>query len=262
MRCLIRTKGAGLILALALAVAVPGALLGQEEGEETPSLTLNEFRQRLKENKKYLEEAKKRGNAGDAAGMETALENYERGVEGLDRALSTGRFEGNVYEREKAFYRVQKATQKHGEVLGNLLESGKIPEQARPHVEHAMQVSQKGHETALANLQQARAQRRQHEAARLGRAMHGSGAGLPAARTDVLPGDRCLAPRWGCIGGGRAPDNLILNQSIMRSGSTLPLLVLHGPSMPSLRPPPSKFGSDLEGMAGGFRSIAGSNNSS
>ena len=185
MRWLIRTKRAGLILALAL--AVPGALLGQEEGEETASLTLNEFRQRLKENKKYLEEAKKRGNAGDAAGMETALENYERGVEGLDRALRGG-FEGNVYEREKAFYRVQKATQKYGEVLGNLLESGKIPEQARPHVEHAMQVSQKGRETALANLQQARAQRRQHEAARLGRAMHGSGAGGPRGKDGRPPG--------------------------------------------------------------------------
>ena len=165
MANLVRVRKAGLVLALAFAIAIPGALLAQGEGEDTGSLTLQGVKDRLKENRKHLDEAKKRGKAGDAAGMETALQNYERGTAGLDRALSHGRFEGDLNQREEAYDRVESATRKHGEVLADLLESGKIPEQARSHVEHALQVSQKGRQTALANLQRARAQRSEHEAA-------------------------------------------------------------------------------------------------
>jgi hypothetical protein len=163
-----------LVLALAFAFAAPGVLSAQGEGEDTGSLTLQSVKDRLQESRKHLDEAKKRGKAGDAAGMETALQNYERGMQGLDRALSRGQIAGSVYEREEALSRVEAATRKHGEVLAGLLESGKIPEQARSHVEHAMQVSQKGRQTALANLQQTRSQRREQEAAQ-----HRQGSGAP-----------------------------------------------------------------------------------
>ena len=181
---LVHAKGTGLFLALAVVIATPFATRAQSQGEDTATLTLKNVKERIKQNKNYLEEAKDRGKAGDAAGMETALENYERGTRGLDRALASGRFEGDVYDREEAFNRVEKATGKHSEVLTDLLESGKIPEQARPHVEHALQVSQKGREMALTNLQEARAQRRQHEASGQGRGQSGvygrsGGAGQP-----------------------------------------------------------------------------------
>lgn len=202
---LVRTKGAGLAFALAIVVATPVAMLAQGENEDTATLTLKDVKESLKENKKHLKEAKNRGKAGDAAGMETALGNFERGVEGLDRALDRGRFEGDLYEREEAFNRVENATRKHGEVLADLLESGKIPEQARAHVEHAMQVSQKGRETALANLQQARAQRRQHEAAGQGLGQSG-GFGRPgsAGRPGGIGGAPSGVGAPGGVGGGPA----------------------------------------------------------
>ena len=162
---LVHVRKASLVLALAFAIATPGVLLAQGEGEDTGTLTLQGVKDRLKENQKHLNEARERGKAGDAAGMETALQNYERGTEGVNRALDQGRLAGDANDREQAYDRVEKATRKHSQVLTDLLASGKIPEQARPHVEHALQVSQKGRQTALANLQQARAQRSEHEAA-------------------------------------------------------------------------------------------------
>lgn len=207
----VRLRKAGLVLALALIVAIPGVLLAQGEGESTGSLTLQNVKDRLKETRKHLEEAKKRGKAGDAAGMTTALENYDRGARGLDEALKAGRFEGSVYEREEAFERVEKATRKHGEVLGGLLESGKIPEQARPHVQHALEVSQKGRQTALANLQQARAQRNEREAAQRREGMGQQGtygrpgdAGRPGGPSSGMGGGPAGTPGAGRAG-GRGP---------------------------------------------------------
>jgi len=165
MDYLVHVRKASLVLALAFAIATPGALLAQGQDVDTGSLTLQDVKDRLKENQKHLDQARERGKAGDAAGMETALQNYERGNEGLNRALDQGRLAGDANDREQAYDRVEKATRKHSQVLTDLLASGKIPEQARPHVEHALQVSQKGRQTALANLQQARSQRSEQEAA-------------------------------------------------------------------------------------------------
>lgn len=151
-----------MLLALTVCSLLSLPVLAQEPEQEKAELTLKDVKQRLKENEKFLKEARTKGRAGDARGMETALENYSRGAEGLDRALSQGQFNGTVWEREEAFDRVERATRKHGEVLADLY--NRVPEQARPAISRAQQVSQHGRTTALENLQLARAERARAEA--------------------------------------------------------------------------------------------------
>lgn len=50
----------------------------------------------------------------------------------------------------KALEAVERYTKKHAQVLANLL--GKVPEEARPAIEHAIEVSQRGRNTALDRL--------------------------------------------------------------------------------------------------------------
>lgn len=145
-------------LAVALSFAVvPVIVHAQSENNDESTVTLNDVKRRLKENERFLNEARTKGKAGDAKGTQVALDNYSRATQGLDRALSQGRFVGSDADREGAFERVEKATRKHGEVLTGLLD--KVPEQARPAIEHAREVSQRGRENAMANLGQARVRR-------------------------------------------------------------------------------------------------------
>jgi hypothetical protein len=187
---------AGLALLLA-----PAGLYAQEQADEQPAVTLQQVKDRLKENKKFLDEARKRGKAGDARGLEVALENFNRSQEGLNRALSRGRFDGDVFEREEAFDRVEKATRKHGEVLADLL--NKVPEAARPGIERAIENSKKGRETALERLSQAREQR--VEAQRRGEVRGQSGANRPGF---AGPGGQAgSAGRPGGIGAAGGPPS-------------------------------------------------------
>lgn len=188
-----------LLMGFAVLILLSTGVAAQDQA----TITLNEVKTRLSENQRFLKEAAKRGKAGDTRGMEVALENYQRGSEGLDRALSRGRFDGNVFEREEAFERVEKATRKNGEVLTDLL--GKVPEQARPAIEHARQVSQRGRETALANLQQARVNRQAAEQrgesrrpADVGAARGGQAGGATARRPSGIG-----AGKPGGVGGGK-----------------------------------------------------------
>jgi hypothetical protein len=120
-------------------------------------MTLQQVKERLQQNKKFLQEAQKRGKAGDAAGLNTALQNYSRSIEGLNRAVSQGQFAGTLAQQQNAFSRVEKATAKNTKVLTGLL--SKVPAQAQSAIQHAIQVSQTGHNTAMANLQRVRVQR-------------------------------------------------------------------------------------------------------
>jgi len=183
-------------------------------GQDQPVLTLNEVKNRLKENKKYLDDARKHGKAGDAAGVETAVENYDRSMEGLNRALNSGRFEGDEGALEEAYERVEKATSKHGQVLADLLT--KVPEQARPAIERAMVNSQKGRTTALANLERVRNARQERLAAeerqrmgRSGQAGRPGSLGRPEGLGGVPTGIGGARPvgggRPGGVGGGRPP---------------------------------------------------------
>lgn len=148
--------GAALAVALSFA-AVPVTVHAQGENQDRSTVTLKDVKDRLKENERFLSEARTKGKAGDAKGTQVALDNYSRGTEGLDWALRRGQFAGSDADREEAFERVEKATRKHGEVLTDLL--SKVPEQAHPAIEHALEVSQRGREHAMANLEQARVRR-------------------------------------------------------------------------------------------------------
>ncbi len=125
-------------------------MLGQQTSNDQSTLTLKQVKQQLKQNQQYLKQAEKEGKAGNSAGLQTALTNYDSGMSGLNTALSQGHFNGSLSQQEDAYKRVQKATQKHINVLTGLL--GKVPSQAVPHIQHAIDVSKTGQTTALNQL--------------------------------------------------------------------------------------------------------------
>ncbi|HZT69743.1 MAG TPA: hypothetical protein VFC10_08350 [Terriglobia bacterium] len=145
-----------LTIAFSALIISPVGLFAQQENDNQGSLTLQQVKERLKQNEQYLKQAQQRGKAGDSAGLETALDNYDRGIEGLNTALSQGRVEGTPSQQESVYNRVQSATSKHLKVLNSLL--SKVPAQAVPHIQHAIDVSQKGQQMALSHLSQLHAQ--------------------------------------------------------------------------------------------------------
>ncbi|MBI4166178.1 MAG: hypothetical protein HY508_10645 [Acidobacteria bacterium] len=167
MKSVIRIGMVGLVATLYVVLLAPAGIGGQDDAQTQRKMTLQDVKDRLNQNKNYLKDAEKKGKAGDAAGVQTALENYDRNMEGINHAMSAGGFEGTDSQREDAYNRVEKATRKHGEVLANL--ESKVPEQARSAIQHAMEVSQKGRTTALANLQQVRGERQEREQAEMRR---------------------------------------------------------------------------------------------
>lgn len=156
MKRLVQLSTIGLMLAFSALFISPAGLAGQQETDNQGTLTLQQVKDRLKENAQYLKEAQQRGKAGDSAGLETALTNYDRGIEGLNTAISQGRVEGTPSQQESVYNRVQSATSKHLKVLNGLL--SKVPPQAVPHIQHAIDISQKGQQTALSHLSQLHSQ--------------------------------------------------------------------------------------------------------
>lgn len=77
------------------------------------------------------------------------LKDYEKSlkmsVDEINKAQTDGR------DVSKALSAVEKATMKHTEVLNDLL--GKVPEQAKPAIRHAIEVSKHGRNTALDRLE-------------------------------------------------------------------------------------------------------------
>ncbi len=144
-----------LTLACALLLAPAGAV-AQQSGSNPATLTLKQVKQQLKQNKQYINQAKKSAKAGDAQGLDTAIQNYDRSMQGLDTAISHGGIQGTPSQQQDAYNRVQSATQKHIDVLNGLL--SKVPSQAVPHIQHAIDVSQTGQQTALSHLSQLHAQ--------------------------------------------------------------------------------------------------------
>lgn len=164
MKHMVQFCTVSVVFALSALFIGPGSLVARQGKSDQATLTLKKVKKQLSQNNKYIKEAQKRGKAGDTAGLQTALTNYDRSMQGLNTALNHGQFEGSESQHEDAYNRVQKATSKHTKVLEKLLD--KVPQQARPHIQHAIEVSKKGHDTALSHLQNLRAQRAQQEAAR------------------------------------------------------------------------------------------------
>src|SRR5258708_39724235 len=94
MKELIYPKQVGLLLVLLALAFSPVVLPAQDQSGNPASLTLQDVKDRLKQNQTFLEDAQTRGKAGDAAGLQTALDNFSRSTDGLNRALSSGQFNG------------------------------------------------------------------------------------------------------------------------------------------------------------------------
>ncbi|HUZ45834.1 MAG TPA: hypothetical protein VMW54_04280 [Terriglobia bacterium] len=150
MRRLTQLGVIGVLSVFSLLLMGPAIMLGQQTSNNQSTLTLKQVKQQLKQNQQYLKQAEKQGKAGNSAGLQTALNNYDRGMSGLNTALSQGHFNGSLSQQEDAYNRVQKATQKHIDVLNGLL--SKVPAQAVPHIQHAIDVSKTGQTTALNHL--------------------------------------------------------------------------------------------------------------
>src|SRR5713101_5444645 len=145
MKECIHSKRVHLVLSLAALVLSPLAIMGQDQSQNPATLTLQDVKGQLEQNKDYVKQAEKSGKAGDAAGLQTALENYDRNTDGLNQ-LSSGHFNGTPEQQQEALSRVADATSKHTKTLTNLL--NKVPAQAQPAIQRAISVSQEGHDTA------------------------------------------------------------------------------------------------------------------
>ena len=157
-----------LTLACALVFAPAGAV-AQQTDSNPAALTLKQIKQRLKQNQKYIKQAKKSANANDPQGLNTAIDNYNRNMDGLNRALSHGGVQGTPAQQQDAYNRVQNATQKHLKVLDNLIASGKVTNpKAISAIQNAETASQKGQTTALSHLSQLQTQQAMGQANRPG----------------------------------------------------------------------------------------------
>jgi hypothetical protein len=146
-----------LTFACALLFAPVGAV-AQQSGSNPATLTLKQVKQRLKQNKQYIKQAKKSAKAGDSQGLDTAIQNYDRSMQGLNTAINHGGIQGTPSQQQDAYHRVKKATQKHLDVLQGLLDNPRIPEQGKAGISKAITASQTGRQTALSHLNQLQAQ--------------------------------------------------------------------------------------------------------
>lgn len=168
------SKRVALTLALAALILSPICIVAQDQSQA--SLSLQDVKNQLKQNQSYLDQASKQGKAGDTAGMQTALDNYNRGTEGLNTALNhSGGFSGSASQQEDAMTRVSDATSKHIKVLQGLL--SKVPPQAQGAIQNAITVSQKGHDMATASLQASGAQHQSLGGGQSANSSRPSGAG-------------------------------------------------------------------------------------
>lgn len=170
--------GMGSLIVSCILLAGPAQILGQQTQNNQGSLTLKHVKQKLSQYNQYLKQAAKEGKAGDSAGLTTALNNYSRGMQGLNTALSQGHFNGTPSQEEQAYNRVKKATQKHINVLEGLLNNSKIPAQGKAGITKALSASQNGQAMALSHLKTLQTQRSMEQANRPGFSQTG-GMGRP-----------------------------------------------------------------------------------
>jgi len=129
------------------------------------------------------------------------LRDYEGSINGAmdetNRAQAQGR------DVSKALEAVERSTMKHTEVLTDLL--GKVPEEARPEIQHAIEVSQRGRNTALDRLE--RIQRGEIPAGKpegIGRPEKPEGPGrMERPGRPAIPGGIDGPRGFGVPGGGR-----------------------------------------------------------
>lgn len=127
---------------------------------------VNEAERALELSEKRLAEARALAADGKSDEAENAVERYQAE---LDRALTKAeQARANGDDADEVLTDVSEATSRHQEVLAEVYQ--KVPEQARPGIERAMEASRRGH-------------------ARAGKARSGARGG-PGARGQGPPGDR------------------------------------------------------------------------
>lgn len=146
-------------------------------------------------NQKALD-ARKAADRGDTKGLEQSLRGREAAMQGAMRTINEGQSRGE--DMTRAWEAVDRGTSKHTEVLTDVL--SRVPDQAKPGIQKALDSSQRGHDTALQSLEKARQQRAARGQSELqgGSGMSNRGAGRPS--DDVF--DRGVG-RSGAAGTGR-----------------------------------------------------------
>lgn len=145
---------------------------------------VNEAERALKLSEKRLAEARALAVDGKPEEAEKALERYEAQ---LDRALTrAAQARANGDDVDDVLSDVSEATSRHQAVLAEVYE--KVPEQARPGIERAMEASQRGH--AQANQARSGARGRPDAPGRPDSAgpPHRRGQGTPGAPDTNRPG--------------------------------------------------------------------------
>lgn len=128
---------------------------------------------------KKAEEVSEAALRGDSAAAENAVKGYETALNHAWNSIHQGEQQGA--DLTDTIGKVSEVTSKHQSTLADVFE--RVPEQAKPHIEQAMEVSSKGHARALEALASATAphnnplhgQQRVRQGA--GRAPAGIGAG-------------------------------------------------------------------------------------
>ena len=130
---------------------------------------------------------------GDHQTVQGAGQAYARALNNTMSAVNKAQREGA--NPAGTLGRVASATKKHQETLGGVLE--RVPENARPAIEQAMQVSQRGHQMAVARLEKMqRASAGGEGGSRIPRARSGMGRRVGSSRNSGAAGG------LGGLGGG------------------------------------------------------------
>lgn len=134
---------------------LPADVLGRAEREMGTARSaagldpLERAREHTQFANEVLVEVRARAAQRDAQGMEALLTDYRRHVEGALDGIAQGRAQGR--DVGLALEAVERSTKRHTEVLTGLLDE--VPEEARPAIQHSIEVSQRGRNTALSTLE-------------------------------------------------------------------------------------------------------------
>lgn len=129
------------------ATLVLGLVLGAApaiSAQSSPPLSEKDAKKLLKKSNQSLNRARKAAERGDASAAAEQAGRYTQHLERLSASLVAGNLAQDDVLAVAA--RVDEATLKHIPVLEGLL--GTVPDQARPAIERALQVSRRGHDTA------------------------------------------------------------------------------------------------------------------
>ena len=102
---------------------------------------------------KKMKEARKNARQGNLVATENAVKGFEASLGHAMNSLEEGEEQGA--DLSNTILKVSDATLKHEESLAKVLD--RVPDQAKPHIEHAMEASRMGHDRALDALEAAAA---------------------------------------------------------------------------------------------------------